>query len=99
MRTIGYQGRTARVKERFILALVVLATTSTVSAQQTPKAADNYDELFQQYLASSRATAAAPVTADSLWMAGLSGDLRARRLNDLVTVRVVEVVSAQGSAD
>jgi flagellar L-ring protein FlgH len=99
MRPIGCQVKQRRVKDSFILALVLVATTSTVSAQQAPKAADNYDELFQQYLASSRATAAAPVTADSLWMAGLSGDLRARRLNDLVTVRVVEVVSAQGSAD
>jgi flagellar L-ring protein FlgH len=80
------------------LAFVLLAI-SPVAAQQAPNAADNYDELFQQYLASSRATAATPATPDSLWMAGLSGDLRARRLNDLVTVRVIEVVSAQGSAD
>jgi flagellar L-ring protein precursor FlgH len=80
------------------LAFVLLAI-SPVAAQQAPDAADNYDELFQQYLASSRATAATQATPDSLWMAGLSGDLRARRLNDLVTVRVIEVVSAQGSAD
>jgi flagellar L-ring protein FlgH len=98
MRTIGCRAGARTLKKSLMLALVLLATLSTVSAQQAPKA-DNYDELFQQYLASSRATAAAPVTADSLWMAGLSGDLRARRLNDLVTVRVVEVVSAQGSAD
>ena len=98
MRTIGCQAGARRLTKSFTLAFVLLATTSTVSAQQVSKA-DNYDELFQQYLASSRATAAAPVTADSLWMAGLAGDLRARRLNDLVTVRVVEVVSAQGSAD
>ena len=32
-------------------------------------------------------------------MTGLMGDLRARRVNDLVTVRVVESVSAVGSAD
>jgi flagellar L-ring protein precursor FlgH len=36
---------------------------------------------------------------DPNWMTGLMGDLRARRLNDLVTVRVVESVSAVGSAD
>ena len=86
------------MKTVLTLAFVLLAV-SPVLAQQTPNAADNYDELFQQYLASSRATAATPATPDSLWMAGLSGDLRARRLNDLVTVRVIEVVSAQGSAD
>ena len=70
-----------------------------LSAQQPDKTSDNYDELFRQYLASARATAAAPATPDTLWMAGLSGDLRARRVNDLVTVRVVELVTAQGSAD
>jgi flagellar L-ring protein precursor FlgH len=59
---------------------------------------ENYDELFQQYLAAARSTQAVP-SADSLWMAGLFGDLRARRVNDLVTVRVIETISAQGSAD
>jgi flagellar L-ring protein precursor FlgH len=38
-------------------------------------------------------------TGDALWMTGLLGDLRARRVNDLVTIRVVESVSALGSAD
>jgi flagellar L-ring protein FlgH len=32
-------------------------------------------------------------------MAGLLGDLRARNVNDLVTVQVVETITAQGSAD
>ncbi|MBI4264100.1 MAG: flagellar basal body L-ring protein FlgH [Acidobacteria bacterium] len=35
----------------------------------------------------------------SAWMSGLLGDLRARRVNDLVTIRVIESVSALGSAD
>lgn len=60
---------------------------------------DNYDELFQRYLAMARASAPAASTPDGLWMSGLMSDLRARRLNDLVTVRVVETVAAQGSAD
>ncbi len=64
-----------------------------------PKPSDNYDELFLKYLAEARATAQAPQSPDSLWMAGLNGDLRARRVNDLVTVRVLELVTAQGSAD
>jgi flagellar L-ring protein FlgH len=72
---------------------------SAALGQEAAKPSDNYDELFRQYLASARATAAAPATPDSLWMAGLSADLRARRVNDLVTVRVSEYVSAQGSAD
>jgi flagellar L-ring protein precursor FlgH len=78
---------------------IVLALPCAVFAQAPAAPADNYDELFRQYLVSARATAARPATPESLWMAGLSGDLRARRVNDLVTVRVVEFVSAQGSAD
>ena len=67
---------------------------------EAPKPSDNYDELFLKYLAEARATASqTPPSPDSLWMAGLSGDLRARRVNDLVTIRVVELVTAQGSAD
>jgi flagellar L-ring protein precursor FlgH len=60
---------------------------------------DNYDELFRDYLAAARSTAQTPQSPDSLWMAGLAADLRARRVNDLVTVRVLELVTAQGSAD
>ena len=68
-------------------------------AEKPPKPSDNYDELFLRYLAQARATAEATPNPGNLWMAGLSDDLRARRLNDLVTVRVIELVTAQGSAD
>jgi flagellar L-ring protein precursor FlgH len=91
------RGRTWRMSASIWVA--VLAAAGQVYAQDAPKPADNYDELFRQYLESARATASAPPTADTLWMAGLNGDLRARRVNDLVTVRVVEVMSAQGSAE
>ena len=85
---------------RFLMSSCLLFASAGVAfGQGAPKAADNYDELFRQYLESARATAATPATPDTLWMAGLAGDLRARRINDLVTVRVVEVMSAQGSAD
>jgi flagellar L-ring protein FlgH len=62
-------------------------------------ATDNYDELLAQYLAEARAEAAAAPTPGSLWMASLTSDLRARRLNDLVTIRVVENVTGAGTAD
>ena len=85
---------------RFVVGLCYVAfAVAPAYAQQPAKASDNYDELFRRYLESARATAAAPATPDTLWMSGLSGDLRARRVNDLVTVRVVEFISAQGSAD
>ncbi|MEQ1759090.1 MAG: flagellar basal body L-ring protein FlgH [Vicinamibacterales bacterium] len=79
--------------------LLVAGPVSAAQAegQKTAKPNDNYDVLFQQYLASARTT---PVNGpDSLWMAGLFGDLRARRVNDLLTINVMESVSAQGSAD
>jgi len=61
---------------------------------------DNYDQLLQEYLQSARlAQPAAATTADSSWMSGLFGDLRARRVNDLVTIHVVESATAVGSAD
>lgn len=72
-------------------------TGSTPAATATAPASDNYDALFQQYLNAARNTRTS--TPDSLWMAGLFGDTRARHLNDLVTIRVSESVSAQGSAD
>jgi flagellar L-ring protein FlgH len=88
----------------FVTVAVAAIMGTTAHAQKTdaaapPKPSDNYDELFLKYLAEARATAQAPQSPDSLWMAGLNGDLRARRVNDLVTVRVLELVTAQGSAD
>jgi flagellar basal body L-ring protein FlgH len=54
-----------------------------------------YDEIYEKYLASARGLAVAPGT----WMADLATDPNARRLNDLVTIRVIESISASGSAD
>jgi flagellar L-ring protein precursor FlgH len=77
--------------------------TAIPAAAQDAKAksaSDNYDELYNRYLNAAR-TAAAPAAPgqDISWMAGLSQDLRARRVNDLVTVRVIESIAASGSAD
>jgi flagellar L-ring protein precursor FlgH len=61
-------------------------------------AGDNYDLLVARYLEAARLTAGAPPPA-GLWMNELMGDLRARRVNDLITVRVDEVISGSGAAD
>ncbi len=72
-------------------------TAKSDAQKAAAKAGDNYDVLFQQYLSSARTT---PVSGpSSLWMSDLFGDLRARRVNDLLTIRVIESISAQGSAD
>jgi flagellar L-ring protein precursor FlgH len=68
------------------------------SAKAAAQAAENYDVQFAKYLDAARAGATAPAPGN-LWMAGLLGDLRAHGVNDLVTVRVIETITAQGSAD
>lgn len=56
----------------------------------------HYDEVWEKYLQAARQLPAAPPT---LWMTELATDPSARRLNDLVTVRVLESLSAVGAAD
>lgn len=78
-----------------VLALIALAAPA--SAQ---KAADSYDELYQRYLTSARASSdgqARPMSTG--WMSGLTLDPRAHAVNDLVTIQVVESIVASGSAD
>ena len=91
---------TARAIGAAIIGVLMGASAAAAQQAQTPaKPSDNYDVLFQQYLQAARANVSTPASPDTLWMAGLMGDLRARRVNDLVTIRVVENVTAQGSAD
>lgn len=84
------------------IAAGVLAVASAAAGQTTtakPPVTDNYDLVLQQYLAQARAMEGASMGPGSLWMAGLASDLRARRVNDLVTIRVVENVTGAGTAD
>lgn len=68
-------------------------------AKKTASVANaGYDDSFERYLVLARSLPSTVPDAGSLWMNGLFGDLRARRVNDLVTVRVFESVSAKGSA-
>jgi flagellar L-ring protein precursor FlgH len=59
--------------------------------------ADNYDRVFEQYLATARHLPASP--AQNGWMTNLFSDPRARAVNDLVTVHVIENIVAAGAAD
>ena len=93
------------MKKSAVLALLLMASpafaqkTQKTSSQKVEKASDNYDDLYARYLASARTQPTTTSAPDPSWMTGLMADLRARRLNDLVTVRVVESVSAIGTAD
>jgi flagellar L-ring protein FlgH len=89
-----------------LVALVLCTFGATPAFAQKPTTAakaarpvDNYDLLLQQFLDEARASAAVRTTTNSGWMAGLSSDLRARRVNDLITIRVLENVSGLGAAD
>jgi flagellar L-ring protein precursor FlgH len=88
----------------FAVALVLLSAVAAAGpahagaddaragSQGTP------EQLYQRYLAAARATARGGA-ARSDWMATLATDARAREVNDLVTVRVVERIEALGTAD
>jgi flagellar L-ring protein precursor FlgH len=68
---------------------VILASPAMAQAQ-------SYDEQYQQYLSTARGL---PAAVRPLWMADLTSDRNARHVNDLVTIRVIESLSATGSAD
>lgn len=72
-----------------------------VATAETPKAvaSDNYEVLYARYLEAARALRGADTGPNVGWMAGLGLDPRARGVNDLVTVRVIETITAAGSAD
>jgi flagellar L-ring protein FlgH len=70
------------------------------SAPATPPPSDVYDVLYARYLESARRTPPAPAAGPSIdWMSNLGLDRRARALNDLITIRVVENIEGTGSAD
>jgi flagellar L-ring protein precursor FlgH len=76
-----------------LMALALAANAHVAAQQQTA----DYDRTFEQYLAAARTPPSTP--AASPWMTSLFADHRARNVNDLVTVQVIERVVASGSAD
>jgi flagellar L-ring protein precursor FlgH len=86
----------------FALGSLLVGAHAFAQAQQkavNPAAAvankNTYEEMYQRYLEEARHTPAPSTT----WMADLMSDVRARHVNDLVTVRIVENLVASGSAD
>jgi flagellar L-ring protein precursor FlgH len=93
-----------RGNSRIGAGVLVGLLTMTVAAaaerrEATPPRSDSYDELFERYLHEARATARTSTGDAWSWMNGLGLDRRARQVNDLVTIRVVESITASGSAD
>jgi flagellar L-ring protein precursor FlgH len=88
-------------KKLFAAVMLVLACGATAlgADKKKPIQADNYDELFAKYLESARRQSVVTAPDPGSWMNSLMSDPRARKVNDLITVRVVESISASGSAD
>jgi flagellar L-ring protein precursor FlgH len=84
---------------RRALAFVVTLSVASGAAAGAQKKSDNYDQAFEQYLATARALPPGQPAAANPWMTTLFADLRARNVNDLVTVHVIENVVASGTAD
>jgi flagellar L-ring protein FlgH len=79
-----------------------LALVPALASAQTPAQApsDNYDVLYARYLDSARQMAVRPAGGPSIdWISNLGLDSRARRVNDLVTIRVIENIEGAGTAD
>jgi flagellar L-ring protein precursor FlgH len=84
----------------FIVALLLLANAASAADKKQPKPQqDNYAEIFARYLAEARRQAATSPVENGRWMNSLMTDSRARYVNDLLTVRVEENITASGSAD
>jgi len=77
-----------------------VATPAAGDAGAAEKKSDSYEVLYARYLAAARQMGQRPPGSLSIdWMAGLATDPRARNVNDLVTVRVIESIVGTGRAD
>jgi flagellar L-ring protein precursor FlgH len=89
-------GSRARTTFFWAAAMILCAT---VCAAQEAGGDDSYDALFAAYLNTARRIAAESAAPDTRWMSELYADTRARAVNDLVTIHVIESVSGGGRAD
>lgn len=87
-------------KNRWIVSAAAALALAPVLASAQAAPSDSYDVLYARYLDSARQMAARPANGPSIdWVANLGLDSRARRLNDLVTIRVIENIEGAGTAD
>jgi flagellar L-ring protein precursor FlgH len=91
---------------RIVIAVAVVGAPASAVAQTAasqkpvvPAAAvsnkNTYEEMYAHYLEEAKHT---PAPSNN-WMADLMTDVRARHVNDLVTIRIEENLVASGSAD
>lgn len=81
------------------LCLVPLwAHAQTAATPSKSPKKDDYDKQLAYYLEAARRPPVPPPT-QATWMTGLALDTRARQVNDLVTIRILESVAAANTAD
>lgn len=85
------------------IALVAMLAAAPAWAQPAPSSKDTYDAAIQRHLETARAlvrASAAQTDEPSIdWVTSLTSDRRASRVNDLITVRVVENIESSATAD
>lgn len=82
----------------FLINAVGAAAQSKAAAPASSAASnETYDVLFERYLQAARTAKSSEPNIG--WMTSLSADTRARNVNDLVTIRVIESIAATGTAD
>lgn len=82
------------------LSMTAFVLMVSAAGAQQPIGSDRYDDQLARYLESARKQAGnTSARGSNDWMNGLMGDLRAKQINDLVTIRVVESITATGTAD
>ncbi len=88
-----------RLSAAVVLCLVpVWALAQAPAKSSKPPKKDDYDKQLAYYLEAARRPPVPPPT-QATWMSGLALDLRARQVNDLVTIRIMESVAAANTAD
>ncbi|MBL8136886.1 MAG: flagellar basal body L-ring protein FlgH [Acidobacteria bacterium] len=78
------------------VAAAVTAPAKGTKVEPAAPPPDAQDKALARYLETARSMPSADPNA---WMQGLTLDLRARRVNDILTVRVEETIAATGTAD
>jgi flagellar L-ring protein precursor FlgH len=92
------------VRELLLIAgLGSLLAATPGFAQSSKPSTDTYDQAVARHLETARtlarASSAQPDEPSIDWITGLTADRRASRVNDLITVRVIENIESTATAD
>jgi flagellar L-ring protein FlgH len=81
------------------IAVAALVLAGIDASGQSAAKSSEYDELFLSYMQKAKGMTSVGHDAPVRWMDELTTDRRARRVNDLLTIQVVENITGSGTAD